>query len=58
MQVAGVPIIVVPSTRDPAVPTRSFTLTFVGDLYSEALLLALAADYEAASRLRLVSPTL
>lgn len=47
------PLVTVPSTRAAGPPTP-FSLVFVGPQYSEALLLALAYDYEQATHLRIV----
>ena len=53
INIAGVPVVVVPSTLLPG-PPRPFTLTFVGREYSDATLLALAYDYEQATQRRIV----
>ena len=53
INVAGVPVVTVPSTRLPG-PPRPFSLAFIGPQYSEPALLALAYDYEQATQLRIV----
>jgi amidase len=54
--IAGTPVVVVPSTRSkaPGGGVEPFALSFMGLPNSEAKLLALAHDYEQASMLRVV----
>ena len=58
VNIGGFPLVTVPSTRNagpPEAPGPSpFSLLFVGPMFSEALLLALAYDYEQATHLRVV----
>ena len=56
INIMGVPVINVPSTvltQGPILP-RPFSLAFIGKKYSEAMLLALAYDYEQSTQLRIV----
>ena len=54
INLAGTPLVTVPSTLSGAGPPVPFSLAFTGKPYSEALLLALAYDYEQATQLRIV----
>ena len=57
VNIGGFPLVTVPSTVAEGAPSP-FSLLFVGQMFSEALLLALAYDYEQATRLRIMPPEL
>ena len=54
INIIGVPVITVPSTRLKRQPKQPFTLAFFGKKYDEAKLLALAYDYEQATQTRII----